>query len=192
MIKKPVLMIHEVFDDIFKLDLQNYLLTFDDALYSQFYHYSKISKIQTNKIFFVSTNILSESRQSNNFVSCTEAHKKAFDGNKEDYMNIEQIKFLMNEHDVEIGAHSHNHRRLSKFKSLKDKIDHIKKDTELMLDWFKQNLNYTPKKFCFPYNEDLDGIYKLLLKKYGFEQFYGNEMLDINHLLENTSLNDSA
>jgi peptidoglycan/xylan/chitin deacetylase (PgdA/CDA1 family) len=192
MTKKPILMIHEVFDEIFNLDLEKYILTFDDALYSQFYYYPQISKIKTKKIFFVSTNIISNVKQSKNFLSCVESHKKAFNGNKEDYMNIDQIKFLMYENDVEIGAHSHNHKTLSQFKTLNEKVEHIKKDTELMINWFDQNLNYVPKKFCFPYNDDLNGFYKLLLKKYGFQDFYGKERLNVNHLLEKTSLKDSA
>jgi hypothetical protein len=100
------------------------------------------------------------------------AHSKAFTGNKEDYMNLDQIMFLMDQPNVEIGAHSHSHTNLNLFGSLYEKIEYIKKDTEMLLTWFEKNLKFTPKKFCFPYNDNLLGMYKSLLERnYGFQDF---------------------
>lgn len=172
---KPVLMIHEFNESLFKLDLQNYILTFDDGLFSQFFYYPKIAKIPTEKIFFISTGIICESKQSLSFPSCVEAHEKAFSGNKEDYMTKEQIHFLLNQKDVKIGGHSHSHTRLSQFKSLKEKVDYIESDTKNMMNWFEKNLNFKPKDFCFPYNENMNGMYNNLLKKYGLVNFFGRE-----------------
>ena len=70
------------------------LLTFDDGLYSQFYYYDEIKKIDTQKIFFISSNIVCTGKQSLTFPTCREAHEKSFMGNNEDYMSLEQIQFL--------------------------------------------------------------------------------------------------
>lgn len=181
--EKPVLMIHEVDSFLFENnDLKNYTLTFDDGLYSQFYYYQNLKKIDTQKIFFISSNIICEGKQSSTFPTCQEAHEKSFSGNKEDYMSLEQIQFLNGEEDVTIGGHGHFHKNLNNFKNLNEKINYIKKDTELMLEWFEKNLNFTPKKFCFPYNNDLNGLYKLILKTYGFNEFYGKERLTFNQV----------
>ena len=80
---------------------------------------------------------------------------------------------------IEIGGHSHYHKDVSKIPKLVDKVKHIKEDTELMLAWFKKELDYIPTSFCFPYNEELDGLYAGLLKPYGFTDFYGSSRVDI-------------
>lgn len=179
--EKSILMIHEVHEVFFeKRDLNNYTLTFDDGLYSQFYHYEKIKTIDTEKIFFISSNIICNGEQSLNFPNCHEAHRKSFEGNNEDYMSLEQIRYLSKEKQVSIGGHGHYHQNLNKFKNLKEKIDYIIEDTELMLEWFEKNLKFIPKKFCFPYNNDMEGLYKTILKKYGFNEFYGKERISFN------------
>lgn len=183
MTHKKVLMIHEVTEKLFNLPLENYILTFDDGLYSQYYHFKYFESIDTEKIFFVSSNIICDGNQSNNFLTCSESHKKAFLGNKEDYMTLDQVKELMSKPNVTIGGHSHNHIKLSNFISLYEKTTHIQNDTQNMLDWFETNLGFKPTKFCFPYNNDCDGLYKSLLKKYGFTDFYGNERTPIETLL---------
>lgn len=184
---KPVLMIHEVNESMFSLPLEDYILTFDDGLYSQFYYFDQFKSIPTQKIYFISSNITCDSTQSLEFPTCSEAHKKAFAGNKEDYMTVDQIKELMQDPLVSIGAHSHSHTRLCHYSKIIEKMTHIKQDTELMLAWFKDNLNLVPNKFCFPYNEDFDGIYRGLLKKYGFIDFYGSERIAIESLVATNS-----
>jgi hypothetical protein len=183
--EKSVLMIHTFEDNFLKLDLKNYILTFDDGLYNHFYYYSKIKTIPTEKIFFISTNIIGSQKQSKNFISSKECHEKSFNGNNEDFMNLDQIMYLSEQENVFIGGHSHFHKSLNSFSSLNDKINHIKKDTELMLEWFQKNLNFFPEKFCFPYNDDLNGLYKSILKTYGIKQFYGKERISID---ENTPI----
>jgi len=51
MTNKKVLMIHEVTENLFNLPLENYILTFDDGLYSQYYHFKHFESIDTEKIF---------------------------------------------------------------------------------------------------------------------------------------------
>ena len=176
-------MLHECSGESLSLPLVDYLLTFDDGLYSQYVFYQQIKHIPTEKIFFISSGIVCEGSQSLEFPTCRAAHKKAFAGNKEDYMTLTQIQELAADHWVTIGAHSHSHIRLSTFKTLAEKTKYIKEDTEQMLEWFEQNLNYRPTKFCFPYNENLDGLYQGLLKKYGFTDFYSSERIPVETLL---------
>ena len=99
-------------------------------------------------------------------------------------MTLAQIKELMQDPLVNIGGHSHSHNRLSAYDKLIEKIQHIKNDTELMLEWFETNLNFRPTKFCFPYNEDYQGIYQSLLKTYGFKEFYGSERMSVEYLMK--------
>lgn len=155
------------------------LLTFDDGLYSQ-YLYGR--HLPNRKIFFISSNIICDGPQSSEFVTCVEAHQKAFAGNFENYMTIDQIREL-HELGCEIGGHSHSHTRLDTFPHLADKVKHIFDDTDQMIDWFETNLGFKPKSFCFPYNEDLDGLYRGLMKKYGFE-CYGSERINITELID--------
>ena len=166
------LMIHEMNKDTI---IPEGLCTFDDGLYSQ-YKYGK--DLPNDKIYFISTNIICNSIQSEEFITCSNAHIKSFNGNNEDYMTIDQIKELI-DMGIEIGGHSHYHKDVSKMPKLIDKVKHIKEDTELMMEWFKKELDYIPTSFCFPYNEELNGLYAGLLKPYGFTKFYGLNRVDI-------------
>jgi hypothetical protein len=149
---KPVLMIHEVREEMFDLPLEDYTLTFDDGLYSQFYYWDRFKKLNTQKIYFISSNIVCAGTQSEEFPACRDAHIKAFDGNYEDYMTVAQIKELMADPLVTIGAHSHAHRNLRKIHKLFDCVAHIASDTEQMINWFRDTLGFRPTSFCFPYN----------------------------------------
>jgi peptidoglycan/xylan/chitin deacetylase (PgdA/CDA1 family) len=173
---KPVLMIHEITDQLFDYPLENYILTFDDGLYSQYYYYDKFKEIDTQKIFFISSNIICKDNQSIEFPSCNLAHQKAFSGNTEDYMTVSQIKDLMNDPLVSIGGHSHYHKNLSAERSV-EKIKHLINDTKLMIGWFENNLGFSPTKFCFPYNNDYNGVYRGILHNYGIREFYGKERI---------------
>jgi len=180
-----VLMIHHISEEIFKLPLKDYILTFDDGLYSQYYYFDRLSKIDTEKIFFISTNIICENTQSLDFPTCHEAHEKAFKGNKEDYMTWKQIKELMNDPQVTIGGHGHEHKKLKDFNKIIDKMSYIIEDTKKMLLEFDKNLGFKPHKFCYPYNDDQNGMYTSLLKTFGISDFYGQERIPVETLLRN-------
>jgi hypothetical protein len=179
---KPVLMIHEVKDWMLDLPLEKYILTFDDGLYSQYYYFDHFKKIPTEKIYFISSDIICTGTQSTEFPCCRTAHEKAFSGNKEDYMTLDQIKELMADPWVTIGGHSHNHNRIGQFRKVMEKLQHIKTDTELMLEWFEKNLDFRPKHFCYPYNDDYSGLYPAILKHYNFTNFYGKDRIAIESL----------
>lgn len=152
-------MIHDITEDIFSLPLENYILTFDDGLTKHYTYYDNFKKINTEKIYFIPTGI-------------TE-------------LTIEQIKCISNDPLTTIGGHSHLHKSLKLFETLDLKIKHIMSDTELMINWFEQNLNEIPDKFCYPFNDDCNGIYTAIVRKYGFTKLYGRERIPVETLLHN-------
>jgi hypothetical protein len=135
------------------------LCTFDDGLYSQ-YLYGK--DLPNDKIFFI----------------CPSFINKGHNDLKQKCMSINDIKELI-DMGIEIGAHSYYHTKLEKLPDLKHQLYHIQRDTDNMMEWFKDSLGIVPTKFCFPYNNDLDGIYKAALSKYNFTDFYGSSRVDI-------------
>ena len=185
MTNKSTLMIHEIREEMFDLPLEDYILTFDDGLYSQYYYFDQLKTIKTEKIFFISTGIVCNGVQSTEFPTSAVAHDKAFSGNQEDFLTLDQIKELYNTPGVSIGAHGHSHTNLDQFPKLFDKFKYIEDDIEPMLNWFSENLGTKPTKFCYPYNNDLNGMYAKLLSKYGITEFYGSERIPVETLLQN-------
>lgn len=179
---KPMLMIHEVREWMFDLPLNDYILTFDDGLYSQYYYNERFKQLTTQRIYYISSGIVSTDKQSLEFPTCVQAHTKARTGNFEDYMTVAQIKELMQDPNVIIGAHSHSHTRLDNFNSLAEKVRYINEDTEQMIQWFEANLGFKPTHFCFPYNEDPHGLYKVLVKKFGITDCVGSGRIPIETL----------
>ena len=151
---KETLMIHEMNKDTI---IPEGLCTFDDGLYSQ-YKYGK--DLPNDKIYFICPKFI------------IDGHNDL----KQECMTIDHIKELI-DMGIEIGAHSYYHTKLWVLPDLKHQIYHIQRDTKLMMEWFKDELDYTPSKFCFPYNYDLDGLYKATIPQ--FTKFYGLNRVDI-------------
>ena len=172
-------MIHEIRDHIFSLPLENYTLTFDDGLYSQYYYFDRFRDVDTEKIFFISTNIVSSGNQSKDFPTCRDAHEKAFRGNKEDYMTWKQIEELMRQPQVTIGGHGHDHNDLKTYDRAVDKLTYIFQDTKKMISEFEKHLGIKPTRFCYPYNDDQNGMYSGVLKTFGITDFYGAERIPV-------------
>ena len=170
---KSILMIHEVSERIFELPLENYILTFDDGLYSQYYHWPKIQAIPTKKYFFISSNIVCKYETQNpNFITSVDAHKKAQQG----------IKELKRDDNVVIGGHGHSHRNLNDIERVTDQFKFVSEDTRNMMAWFSFFLDYVPTAFCFPYNNDLNGMYQGMISRYGFTEYYGKERISVESL----------
>lgn len=184
---KPVLMIHEFRAEFFSLPLDQYTLTFDDGLYSQFYYWPALRELQTEKVFFISSGIVCDTHQSTTFLSCNEAHVQARRGNFEQYMTVDQIEELMEDPLVTIGGHSHSHTRLDGM-TLTEKVHHMMRDTTQMLSWFDDTLRFRPTSFCYPYNDDVSKMYPAVLKRFGFNKFYGRERTPIEALLPRETL----
>jgi peptidoglycan/xylan/chitin deacetylase (PgdA/CDA1 family) len=161
MSSKPVLMIHGIDDSIFDLPLNDYVLTFDDGTHDHYDSFLKFQQINTRKIYFIIANRIGTTG----------------------YLTVDEIKDMMKDPQVTIGAHSYNHTNLNSLPKLFDQIFHIQKDTELMIDWFRTTLDFIPTAFCFPYNNNLNGMYDGLVKKYGVTELYGRERIPVETLL---------
>lgn len=176
---KPVLMIHEFKKEFLDLPLKDYILTFDDGLYTVYKFFNKIKKIDTEKYFFISSNIICPDsvKQDDSFILCHQAHIKAMKNkNYENYMNWSQIKEIEKEDKCYIGCHSHYHKV-----GTADCVECIIEDNQKMIFEFKKNLSFLPKYFCFPYNYETP-LYRMILTKKGFKKFFGKERIDINEI----------
>lgn len=172
---KPVLMIHEFKEDFLNLPLEDYVLTFDDGLFTQYNFLKEIKKIKTKKYFFISSGIVcpEDVNQNNEYISCIKAHKKAFQGDFSNYMKWSQINEINNSKDCIIGCHSHFHMRKTA-----GCVECIILDNQKMFDEFNKHLKYMPESFCFPYNYDTP-LYKEILHKKGFNTFFGKGRINI-------------
>jgi len=175
---KPVLMIHEFKKDFLDLPLEDYILTFDDGLYSQYLFLDELLKIDTEKYFFISSGIVCEEdiKQDNTYITSYDAHKKAFKGNFTNYMKWSQIKEINNKKNCYIGGHSHYHNI-----GTADCVECIIKDNRSMIYEFIKHLERIPIDFCFPYNYTTP-LYKEILTLKGIENFYGSERININDI----------
>tara|TARA_R110000787_G_scaffold15338_5_gene47363 strand:+ start:13459 stop:13989 length:531 start_codon:yes stop_codon:yes gene_type:complete len=175
---KPVLMLHEFKEEFLDLPLENYILTFDDGLYTQYKFLDNIKKIKTKKYFFISSGIVCPEYidQNNEYISCVEAHNKAFKGNFSNYMKWSQINEINQIENCFIGCHSHYH----KLKTA-DCVECIIDDNKQMSFEFIKNLDFIPDNFCFPYNYETP-LYREILNLKGFKNFYGSERIDISEI----------
>jgi peptidoglycan/xylan/chitin deacetylase (PgdA/CDA1 family) len=162
---KPVLMIHAITNDVLSLPLVDYTLTFDDGTSDHYTYFLEFKKIDTQKIYFIIADRVGTAG----------------------YLTVDEIKEMMKDPQVTIGAHSFNHTDLESLPKLFDRVFHIQKDTKLMIEWFKTNLDFEPTAFCFPYNNNLKSMYDAIVKKYGFTELYGRERIPVETLLHTDS-----
>jgi peptidoglycan/xylan/chitin deacetylase (PgdA/CDA1 family) len=175
---KPTLMIHEFQEKYLDLPLEKYTLTFDDGLYSQYAFVDELLRINTEKIFFISSDIVcpEDQAQDTSIVCCKDAHKKAFAGDYSNYMKWSQIQHINETPNCIVGCHSHSHI----YNIVSDTRTMIR-DTREMSRVFKHELGHLPKHFCFPYNIESQ-TYRCILHSYGFRYFYGSERINIDDL----------
>lgn len=170
-------------EEFLTLPLQDYILTFDDGLYSQWCFLDELSAIDTPKYFFISTKYISGGVQSLNFPCSEHAHEKARCGIYEDFMTVDQIKQVICTPGCEVGGHGHAHIRLRDIPKLTDKMRILMDDTKQMKEEFLSRFGFTPSTFCFPYNDSVDGLYPGILRRMGFTTFFGSERIPIETLL---------
>ena len=187
---KDVLMIHEVTEEILSLPLENYILTFDDGLYSQFYYWDEIRRLNTEKIFFISTGFLRPYRNDKNEnLTAVEARKMGEDGDLSGYISVEEANWMLDRF-AKMGGHGHKHidvRNTKHYRNLPKtskalKIEKFMIDTERMLFRFYHWFNHHPRIYCFPFNHEEDWM-RGILRKYGFKEFYGSERIPVEELL---------
>jgi len=149
------LVIHEVRPEFFKLPLHKYRLTFDDALFSQYYYLPLIDRIRTEKIFFVCPALLGVGEKRDQYSgidieapSCYEAMAKWREGDDSNYMRLSELWML----EYEIGGHGYAH--LKEYgDTLFMKTKKLKEDTDIMIQWFIEYLGVRPTKYAFPHYE---------------------------------------
>ena len=182
---KPMLMIHEFKDEYLNLPLGDYILTFDDGLYTQYKYFDELLKFKTLMVFSISTNIICDVDliQKDDFIHSHDAHLKAFSGNYENYMNEFQIKEILNTDGCIVAGHGHTHSKISNIERLIDKVKFIKDDSKKMFDYFHEHFNYRPNIFCFPYNNEYMFYKGILRENYNIEYFIGDGRISIENLL---------
>lgn len=159
------LMIHEFEPSYIDLKVDNFdVITYDDGLESQLYH--RESFPNKRKIFFI----------------CPKFVQQGYNDIGQTCMTLDDVRLLVQE-GYEIGAHSNSHTKLSLMDGLPAQVSYLLYDTEDCCKWFKRNLGFQPKSFCFPYNDDCKGIYTAIVRKFGFTEFYGSERTPIETLL---------
>ena len=111
------LMIHDIRKEYFDLDLHQYRLTFDDALFSQYYYFSQFSSHPRALTYFVTTSFIKPGKARNMFAGDDIPYLKTkkygyrtfIEGRYDHFMNVEEIQFLSDQPNVRIGVHSHFH-----------------------------------------------------------------------------------
>lgn len=172
---KPVLMIHEVDESIFNKPLEDFVLTFDDGLYSQYKFIEAIDAIDTDKIFFISTDVVAceSTNQHADVVPSHVAHNHYFkNDDRSCFMKWSQILDIQNRYRCSIGGHGHRHIPYNNF----DMID----DYNEMQRQFMQH-EISIDSFCFPYNiRTVAGM--ALLTKNKIQHVYGSERIDVSDI----------
>jgi len=114
---KPYLMIHDIRKEYFDLDLDQYRLTFDDGLFSQYYYFPLLKNHPRELTFFITTSFIQPGPARRQYAGEYLSHLKtkkyayrAFIENRFDhFMTLEEIQELSAQSNVHIGVHSHFH-----------------------------------------------------------------------------------
>ncbi|UCH19917.1 MAG: hypothetical protein JSU83_15270 [Deltaproteobacteria bacterium] len=113
----PTLMIHNIRKEYFELNLADYKLTFDDGLYSQYYYYPLLERLDTEMIFFIITSFIkpgnARKQYDGEYLKPVKSHKYMYDAfineNLSHFMTLAEIQQLLKFDSVKIGTHSHFH-----------------------------------------------------------------------------------
>jgi hypothetical protein len=110
-------MIHDLRKEYFELPLEQYRLTFDDGLYSQYYYYPLLAERTGELTYFITTSLIREAPARPRFDGRFLEHQKTgvysfkafIENNREDFMTADEVRFLAGQPGVCLGAHSHFH-----------------------------------------------------------------------------------
>jgi len=110
-------MIHDIRKEYFDLELNQYRLTFDDGLFSQYYYFPLLRAHPEKLTYFITTSFIKPGKARSMFEGHYIAYLKTkkygyrtFIENRYDhFMNIEEIQKLSEQPNVRIGVHSHFH-----------------------------------------------------------------------------------
>jgi peptidoglycan/xylan/chitin deacetylase (PgdA/CDA1 family) len=111
------LMIHDVRREYFDLPLDQYRLTFDDGLYSQYYYLPLLENHTAPLVFFIATDFIQPGGARSMFEGEWRPYLKSkrymyqamIEKQRDFYMTIGEVQHLAACQNVVIGAHSHFH-----------------------------------------------------------------------------------
>jgi hypothetical protein len=110
-------MIHDIRKEYFDLDLNQYRLTFDDALFSQYYYFPIFKNHPEQLTYFITTSFIKPGKArgmfAGRYISYLKAKKYAYrtfiEGQYDHFMNVVEIREISKQPNVRIGVHSHFH-----------------------------------------------------------------------------------
>ena len=161
----PELMIHAWHDKYLDMDLNNYILSFDDGLVSQVHGIKKIvEKFPDIEIkYYVSTGLLNVGQEKETYNESDIAHRRFKEsGSTSDFVSYDDLIVLSKIPNVTIGLHGHMHLDLDHIRrnnSLKDQFAIWEKDILRMLfitiTFVHQKIMHVDNviHFCMPYNQ---------------------------------------
>ena len=111
------LMIHDIRKEYFDLDLNQYSLTFDDSLFSQYYYFHFFRNHPEKLIFFITTSFIKPGKARNMFKgryipylkSKKYGYRTFIESKYDHFMNVAEIQKISQQPNVRIGVHSHFH-----------------------------------------------------------------------------------
>ena len=110
-------MIHDIRKEYFDLNLDQYQLTFDDGLFSQYYYYPLLKNQPGKLIYLITTSFIKPGKARNMFsgeyLSYLKSKKYGYrtfvEGKFDHFMTIEELQAISSRTNVRIGVHSHFH-----------------------------------------------------------------------------------
>lgn len=200
---KDVLLIHEVTEEILNLPLEDYVLTFDDGLYSFWYYYPIIKRLNTEKYLFITTNMAWNAAvprpqypakpAENIDITCYEAMADwESKDHKHNYISISEVEKVRGQPTAAkfwptiIGGHGHNHLNFKKIweeEGIMAFINAFSEDTLSMMEFFHTWWNFYPKYYSIPFNAEPE-VFRGLLCDYGIHTVFGGERIDVEQILE--------
>jgi hypothetical protein len=111
------LMIHDIRREYFELNLDQYQLTFDDSLFSQYYYFPLLKNNPGYLIYFITTSFIRPGKArrmfSGEYISYLKSKKYGYrtfaEGKFDHFMTIEELQAISSQTNVRIGVHSHFH-----------------------------------------------------------------------------------
>ena len=110
-------MIHDIRKEYFDLDLNQFRLTFDDALFSQYYYFKLFRNHPQKLTYFITTSFIKPGKARSMFKgryipylkSKKYGYRTFIESKYDHFMNVEEIQKISQQPNVRIGVHSHFH-----------------------------------------------------------------------------------
>ena len=180
---KRNIVLHNVFEykNINQIVNRNDLLFFDDCTHDQYEFILKnnnlFNELNINCVISFSTNIYrNEKLKPLSNIPTFELHNQLYNDKKEalnGFMSISEIKNLLNNTNIFLGLHGHNHLELKNVSKI-NQMMFFKDDLEQSITFMKQNSLKTDI-FVYPYDFIVLGSEKLL-KNRGFKYIFPSKI----------------